>query len=171
MDLQQAVKFLTDEGYVQIVKGRYVFTNKFTQAMATTLSVAVVPKLDLPRKSDGVVDWVRLYLDFILNAKVPATQEGSHGVLYETNKYSEAGMKGFRKAVETDHVSIGLLMKSTQLYYASKTGFKVTITRYMEDGLWRSDYEALLESLKNGTVEEHITEKTTPNEFTSYRRG
>lgn len=118
------------------------------------------------------VSWVDAFIQFITEAKVPARLEGSRGDVYAANKYSEDGMKAFRKTIESG-VDYGVLVRSTMLYYKSSTRFKKTIGNYMAHGDWRTDYEALRSAAIDGTtaIEQHIKQETKDNGHNPYRLG
>lgn len=177
MNLKDAVQFLLQNGYLAQVKGKYRVTAKFNQEMtgiATGLvltgSVPQVVEKPLPSLRNNA-DWVQLYINFIREAEVPVRGEGKDGG-YDLNKYSEKAMKMFRRMIEKEGVIYGVLVKSTLLYYKTHRKFPHTITRYISEGSWRSDYQALLQSAKDGTLENHIqTEIDHEKEFSKYRLG
>lgn len=109
------------------------------------------------------LDWTKAYLTFIKEAEVP--ERGSGGTTgYDLNKYSEPAMKIFRRMLEREKVQYPVLVKSTMLYYKTRKQYQVTIGRYIEEGLWRSDYEALLSSAADGSITEHIQKQIDENE-------
>ena len=112
------------------------------------------------------LDWPKAYLTFIKDAQVP--ERGNGGTSgYDLNKYSEPAMKVFRRMLERERVQYSVLVKSTMLYYKTRKQYQVTIGRYIEEGLWRSDYEALLSSAADGSITEHIQKQIDDNEETS----
>ena len=116
-------------------------------------------------------DWTQAYLNFIKEAEVPTRGEG-RGTTYDLNKYSDPAMKAFRKMIEKEDVNYQLLVKSTMLYYKTRKQFPLTVTRYIEEGAWRTDYEALLQSLKDGNVVDHIQKEIDDTtEFNKFRLG
>jgi len=166
-----------DNQYMVCIKGKYKVTAKFMKEMTgleTGLvmlpSGPVVAEHPLPAIA-STTDWPALYTRFILEAEVPQRCEGKDGS-YDLNKYSEPAMKAFRKMVEREGVKYPVLVKSTLLYYKTHKSYAVTISRYIVDGLWRSDYQALLASAADGRIEEHIKQEIDGNtEFNRYRRG
>lgn len=176
MELKEAVQFMVENGYMTTTKqGKYCVTAKFNKAILGVDAGAVpLPNnaglvVREPMLPEKVINWEQLYMKFILEAQVPARLSGSGGEWYEVNKYSAPGLKGFRRAMEKDRVNYPLLVKSTMLYYKNSSGFKVKIERYMQEDLWRSDYAALLASAENDTVDEHVKQQTTSNEWSRYK--
>ena len=122
------------------------------------------------KDTSSKVDWTQRFLDFIKDAEVPARGEGKNGG-YDINKYSEEGMKAFKKAIESS-VQYPVLVKSTMLYYKTHSAYALKIGNYMADGAWRSDYEMLLTSAKEGTITEHIQQQLDENtDFNKFRLG
>lgn len=183
INLKEAVDFLLSGGYLtRGATGRYKVTQKlYDQLMHPEIikdlellkpvvingKLAYMPPGELPLK---MVDWVSAYTSFIVAARIPARGESKSGEYYPMNKYSNPGMKAFRKIIEAG-VDLDILIKSTMLYYKSGVKLKVAITRYMEDGLWRSDYEALVNSAEEGKVEEHIKQQLNDGQHTDWTVG
>lgn len=152
--LHEAVQFLLDNGYMTIIKGKYIVTAKFNKEITgvqrgLTLLVGNYPAViepDVPKQ----VSWPDLYKQFIIESKVPARVMSPRGDAYATNIYSEPGMKAFRKALEKEGMQYPLMVECTQLYYQSSIGLKVAIGRFMEEGMWRTYYQELLEMKQLG---------------------
>lgn len=178
VDLKEATDYLFANGYLHSVKGEFKLTVKFRKAMdALAAGHSVAKSNDLvPVKYQeaGIVaakvDWVAQYKQFIIDANVPKRCEGRNGEMYATNTYSEPGMKAFRKAIESG-TNYEMLVASTALYYKSGIRMKVAIGRYMEEGRWRTDYDALVASAENNTVKEHIQSETDNGEHTFTKLG
>lgn len=174
-DLQQAVQYLVENGYMAVSKGKYCVTAKFNKAIlgkdcgAVELPLGMGLAVREPLLPDKVISWDTLYMGFIIEAQVPERMCNNKGEWYDANKFSAVGLKGFRRAMEKDGVNYPLLVKSTMLYYKSSSNFKVAITRYMGEDLWKSDYMALLASAEAGTVDEHVKEQTKSNEWSRYQ--
>jgi hypothetical protein len=116
-------------------------------------------------------DWTQRFLTFIQEAQVPNRGEGRDGS-YDLNKYAESACKVFRKMLEREGVQYSILVKSTLLYYKTRKRYAVKISKYIEEGLWRSDYEALLSSAADGSIEQHIQQEIDDNtEFSNYKLG
>lgn len=116
------------------------------------------------------LDWQLKFMSFIVEARVPVRLEDNKGGMYSANKYSEKAMLIFKKAIESG-VDYKMLVRSTQLYYASKTAYKQAIGNYFITGTWKSDYLAL-SSL--GTPEEvinHIKSETDNGNKSQYELG
>jgi hypothetical protein len=172
--VRAAVELLLKEGYLGTSKGKYCVMAKLNKAMSGIEqglikvqpgNVLVVREPLLPNKQ---IKWDELYMQFIRDAKVPVTLKNNHGQLYDCNKFSIPGLKAFEKALKGG-TEYEMLVKSTMLYYMSGTGLKQAIGRYMSEGFWRTDYQALVDNLAQGTVNEHIENKIDNGQFTSYR--
>jgi hypothetical protein len=155
-------------------------TPKFNKEMvgkgieSVSLSTSLVGKKNSPKDLSipgSTTDWTGQYIRFIQEAEVPQRGEGGSGS-YDLNKFSEKAAKQFRKMIEKEGVQYPVLIKSTLLYYKTHRRYPVTITRYIEEGLWRTDYMALLESVKEGKLTDHIqNEIDHEKEFSKYRLG
>lgn len=177
MELKQVVQWMLENGYLVAVKGKYKVTAKFNKEMTgqeTGLIVVNGKPLVMevsPPVLNATPDWRQLYMNFILEAQVPSKAEGRDGV-YDLNKYSEPAMREFKKMIEKEKIQYPILVKSTMLYYKTRKRYQVTVSRYITEGLWRSDYEALLSSAESGTVEQHIKQEINDNtEFTKFKLG
>lgn len=191
-NLQEAINYMIANGYMSCVKGEYKLTTSFRTAMKALQAggkvtkgiqgkvipeiVAAITPVQVPALSPKLMvalspeDWVDKYKQFILDAKIPARCEDRWGNLYDINKYSEPGMKAFRKAMESG-VKYELLVMAVALYYKSGVKLKVAIGRYMEEGRWRTDYDALLSSAQDNKVAEHIKSVTDNGQYSSTKLG
>jgi hypothetical protein len=152
--LQEAVQFLLDGGFMTILKGKYIVTNKFYKEMTginqgLTMLVGNIPAVVEPTVPKKVL-WSELYTQFILESKVPARGMSGRGEAYTMNLYSDDGMKAFKKAIESEGIQYPLLVEATQLYYTSSIGMKVAIGRFIGEGMWRTYYQELLEMKQSG---------------------
>lgn len=173
-DLQENLQWLLSQGYALEHRKKYKFTEKFYEDLTGTRQgltrteageyVVVETKLPLvapPR----VRDWSLEYMNFISESQVPMRLLDSKGTPYSANKYSEDGMKAFRKALESG-IEYSVLVKSTMLYYKSSVGFKKAIGNYMKDGDWRSDYKILVDAAQGGeqSLTKHIEKEIRKDE-------
>lgn len=187
ISLVEATEFMIANGYIlPLGHGKYKLSTKFTQEfkprsfddrMVLEAQLALNQGLALVCTAGTVpgkfyFSWENRYKQFIMEAKVPARLENNRGESYQANAYSEKGMKAYRKAIESG-IEGELLVKSTMLYYHSKIRFKVAIGRYMEEGIWKTGYDALKEAAAQGEEKliDHINKETTPDEQSSYRIG
>lgn len=173
INLKEAVLYLLRNGYlIQGARGKYKVTQKLYDGMVKgeIFSNPTPTNQELAAYIPHV-DWTKAYTTFIITAQVPARGESRNGEFYPLNKYSEPGMKAFRKAIEIEGVNLDILIKSTMLYYKSGVKLKVAITRYMEEGLWRSDYEALVNSAEEGRIEEHIKQQLNDGQHSDWTVG
>ncbi len=171
---KESVDYLLQEGYLKKVKGRYCVTAKFNEAMngiSTGLATLPSGQLAVRESQLGVItDWEQRYIQFIIDAKVPQRGEDSAGNLYDMSRSSKEGIKAFREAIEKKGFNYDLLLRSTMLYYAGPVKYKQSIGTYMSQGTYLSDYYNLIDSMRNGTVEQHI-EDTLDDGGTAYELG
>jgi hypothetical protein len=184
MNLKEVVQWMLENKYLAVVNNKYRVTAKFNKEMTGIERglmmtgngpLVIEQSLTLSNTKEistgGTINWTDQYIKFIVDAEVPARCESSSGS-YDVGKYSEDGMKAFRKAIEKDGVVYGILVKSTMLYYKTHKKFALKIGNYMADGAWRSDYEALKASAENGDVSEHIKKEIDGDkEFSKFKLG
>jgi hypothetical protein len=172
LNLKDALNYLIDNGYMGRGPAGLCLTEKFYREENSFNTVQVLVPSPINLMVPALVkDWSLAFIQFIAAAKVPRQLEGTRGDIYIANKYSEAGMKAFRKALESG-VDYDLLLKSTQLYYKSNVKLKKAVGNYFAEGLWRSDYEAMKEAAGDGTtLTNHIKQEIQTNEHNPYRRG
>lgn len=164
-----------ENGYLVEIKGKWRVTAKFNKEMTgreTGIMVVggkpMVVETDLPALTQQI-DWSQQYMKFIKDAEVPTRGESKSGS-YDLNKYSDDAMKTFRKMIEKEGIKYPILVKSTMLYYKTHQRYAFTLTRYITDGSWRSDYQALLDSSLDGTLETHIKQEIdNDREFNKFR--
>lgn len=194
ISLVVATEFMITNGYIlPLGGGKYKLSTKFLQEFGKAykpaprqyaLGIDPVSKKTDPvlfqTQPDGTVvvpgkfyfSWENRYKQFIMEAKVPARLDNNRGENYQVNGYSEKGMKAYRKACESG-IEHELLVKSTMLYYHSRIRFKVAIGRYMEEGIWKTGYDALADAAGQGEqqVIDHIKAETQDDQQSSYRVG
>jgi hypothetical protein len=189
MELIEVMEYLLTEGFVTIHKGKPKFTSHFQKCYngvergltlqgtviepglpvlastsTTPLLVPTSDKMSLYKYED----WAKVYMQFIEEAQVPRRAVNAQGEPYDTNKYSEDGMKAFQKAMKSG-ADYKMLVRSTTLYYKGANRFKKAIGNYMAHGDWRTDYTELTSSAQQGVeqVAQHI--KDTLNDGTRER--
>jgi hypothetical protein len=174
INLHNAVQFLVDNGYMAIIKGKYIVTAKFNKeilgvAKGLTMLPGNIPAViepDIPKQ----ISWKDMYMRFIAESKVPARIINARGEPYQVNNYSEPGMKAFRKAIEKEGVDYPTLVQATALYYQSSIAMKVAIGRFMEEGIWRTHYDEVIQHQQSGTLKDHV--KTSKDEpYSRYKIG
>lgn len=186
INLKEATEFMLTNGYILLVgKGKYKLSTKFhvdfKQVVRNPLMgqgainniQPVLGKFEqaLAEYTPAYL-WENRYKQFILDAKVPKRIDTKWGESYQANAYSEEGMKAFRKAIESG-TDLQMMVRSTQLYYASKTKYKQSIGRYISEGTWKTDYDDLLQAAGAGeqTLIDHIKTETKDEQQSSYRLG
>jgi hypothetical protein len=177
-ELQQVLQKLLDGGYVALIGippgQQYLFTKKFYAEIAqepTGTAMVLVEAHGLPVKTFAD-DWALNFMTFISEAQVPARLEDNRGNPYYCNKYSEAAMKVFKKAMQAG-VRYEVLVKSVMLYYKSNVRYKKAIGNYFVQGDWRSDYEALVQAAGNGetSLHNHIKQEVSDGGRSQYKLG
>jgi hypothetical protein len=172
MDLKEVLEWLVTNKYVVFHQGKPKFTSVYHKEM-TGVSKGLTVKNDTEITTEPgfslaligtytLAQWGKYYEEFIKTCKVPPRGVGGYGSTYAMNKYSEDGMKAFRKAI-LDGYKLEILLLAVSIYYASTVGFKKAIGNYMSSGEWKTDYETLLEQREQGTVQEHIKQETKKN--------
>lgn len=155
---------LLHDGYVEADNnGHIIFTPKFHQAIVG-IHTPVLADVAVIGDNSMIIaelqkDWTIAFMNFIMECKVPQRQETRSGDSYDLNKYSTEAMKVFRKAIEKEGIVYTVLVKSTMLYYKTSNQYKKHIGNYFTQGIWRTDYYALVNSVKEGTVETHIKDQ------------
>ncbi len=153
-------------------KTNLVFTRKFLEEIEPFRQrkkppVRAVDTLPIHIKN-GIVatellapDWRLMYAQFIQAAKVPSKLEGKGTDLYDGNKYTEDAMKEFKRMIYVEKIILDVLIKSTMLYYAPGKKFRKKISNYITEGIWRSDYDALLLAANTSEkdLKDHITKE------------
>jgi hypothetical protein len=169
MELKDALKFMFEEGYMTVVKGKYVVTKKFNEQVRGVeegiIHVSGIPLvLDIVHQAKDLskVEWKNQYIRFIQDAKVPARCEGSNGATYDCNKYSEDGMKAFKTYIKDEGIDVRILLAVTQLYYAKYGTHKQMVGTYISQGTWRTDYMMMLDAAASGNtdaIQQHIKQE------------
>jgi hypothetical protein len=175
------VQWMQENQYLVQIKGKYRVTAKFNKEITgQEVGIVKVGEALLVQEKEPLIlatvslgaqttNWSDYYLQFIREAEVPARCEGKDGN-YDVNKYSEEGMKAFRKALEKEGINYQLLVNVTRLYYKSHRQFALKIGNYMAKGEWRSDYESAFTANKEGKLAEHIQQEIqNDREFTTVR--
>jgi len=156
--LNEVVQFLMDNGYAVVVKGKYMFTAKFNKEITGVEQGVVLLANNVPAviepKVPKILEWRGLYLRFIQECAIPSRINGPNGTPYQTNVFSEGGMKAFRQALEKHKVDYPTLVESTKLYYASDIPYKVSIGRFMEENQWITHYDEYLKAQQAGKITE-----------------
>lgn len=158
LTLQEVMTYLKENKYILLSKGMWYLSNQFQQDVKPLSPQSILP-MNVASNSLATVmasDWTLSFITFIRTAKVPQKLEGSNGVMYDVNKYSELAMKEFKRMIEVEKIDPNILLKATQLYYGSSTGFKKKIGNYIIDGDWRSDYMNMKLAMETG--EKQLTE-------------
>lgn len=163
MTFKQMLDKMILEGYVKVHKGKPVFTDKARMELDAQPLIRQLPVPPPPPARD----YEEQYKEFILFCKIPPVGRDSVGNPYAMNKFSREGAEAFRKALQKG-IDLRILVLSVALYYKTP-GFKKSIGNYMSTGEWQTDYDALLEQQRLGTLPEHLKKQTngSPSWFTT----
>lgn len=165
----ESLAYFLANGYLVCIKGKYRVTQKFMKQVGSKALGAVIAP-DNTITTIAATDWSSRYMQFIIDARVPARLEGSYGEFYDGNKYSAKAATAFRKMMEQG-VDYDILVASTGLYYRTDRRFRISISRYIEEGQWRSDYEALKMSAQEDKVLDHIKNELDDGSFSINKLG
>lgn len=161
MDLKETVTALVDAGYVSIIKGKPVFTDKARTELG--ILVPTLPAVVQTQITDLVPgakteDQMTIFMQFIEYCKIPAKAYDTMGRPYFVNRATKEGCKEFFKIL-SEGIDLKVLAVSVAAYYKSTMGFKKILNNYLTDGSWRMDYEETLRAIKDGTIREHVKQQ------------
>lgn len=169
--------WLQQNGYMKLVKGRFVTTRKFNlEVLGEDGGLVELPGGMLKSKTGSqepvltTSDWQDLYMRFIIESEVPKMIHMSDGTVYEANKFSDAGLKAFRAALDKEKKSYDILVLATQMYYRDQSKARQIIGNYMSKGAWRTDYEAVALLHAAGIAKNDIVNDTAKR-FSATRLG
>jgi len=164
--------------YILYYEGKLVVTNKFLRDFGTpppaevpkqqTSVPTAVPKgIVLPSVIPTTASPLR---QFIVDAEVPEKWTKGREPYY-INRFNIKAEKELIKILARG-IQYPILLAATKLYYKSG-GFPKTIANYFLEGVWSGCYEDMLDSLKSGTVQQHIEkglDKSDEEGFSRYKR-
>jgi len=169
MEFHEIMSWLVKEQFITFHKGKPIFTPKAHKQLQVT---TIVPfKTDVPpppppptasvvlSKTSTAGDWTRGYQNFIVECNIPDRCFGPSGDPYSINKYSEEGMKAFKKAISEGY-QYDILKLTVTLYYKDTVRMKKAIGNYMSSGEWRTDYDRLLLEHSKGNIKQHLNNET-----------
>lgn len=164
--LNEVVKYLIDEGYVSFTKKKLpVFTKKFNEefsgiSQGFSNGLVVHPdSLDLVQVYKPE-EYEKVYIQFLIACDIPKYCYDTYGRPYSVNKYSEEGLKAFKKALESGY-KLDVLQVTVSLYYKSKVALKKAVGNYIVSGEWKTDYDRLLKEAEAGNLETYVKSETT----------
>lgn len=163
MEFNEVVNYLTDNGYMQLIKNKPVFTDKFREALNGT-SALVHATTTLAKAKESLES---VYIEFITRCQIPEKAHDSYGNVYSLNKYSKEGAKAFEAAIKAGF-DLKILAITVTLYYKSAVKYKKSIHSYMTSGEWKTDYQLILQKQSEGTLDKHIQDEQyiQPSRFT-----
>lgn len=186
MEFKNVIEYLINNKYISMHNGKYKFTSLFYKELTgvekgltlkgnveepNLLPVVQTTELEVNKLTIYTqAQWVKFYMDFLKASDIPDRCNSTDGTTYALNKYSEEGMKVFQKAIKEGY-NLQILISTVKLYYKSNIRLKKAIGRYMKDGDWRTDYEALKIHIEAGSVVELIKQETADERATNYTIG
>lgn len=166
LNLREVVEFLVDNGYVSFTKRKLaVFTKKFNEEFSDIpigLDKGVVVHPDNTSLQTATVfeaSYEEAYTKFLLACNIPRYSYDSFGKAYSINKYSEEGMKAFKKALQSGY-KLELLQATIMLYYKSSTNYKKAVGNYLSSGEWKTDYDNIVKQAEAGTLKDYVRTET-----------
>jgi hypothetical protein len=186
MELNEVMKWLAEQNYATSHKGKWKFTSVFYKDMAgeakgliantsmvlgttTTNSLAELRSY-VPGSVVSSAQWAKHYVNFIKACEVPSTGHTRNGT-YAMNKYSDDGMKAFKKAIESGY-KLEILVLAVTMYYRSNIGMKKAVGNYMGTNEWISDYQELIDNTTDSaTLKKHLEKQKNAGRGTNYTRG
>jgi hypothetical protein len=147
-DISKVADWMVKEGYFIIHKNKYLVSEKFNREVrGVSEGLVKLPNRKITVKEKGRVpagltpdEWRDTYMKFIAEAKVPKFGRMGDGRLYELNKFSEKAFAKFRTLIEHDAIDLERLQAVTAAYYADNRTVKVTVSNFILEGLWRTNY-------------------------------
>lgn len=172
-----ALRLLAEDYYIVAVDGKLAITTKFQRKLNETLPSELYgvkalecegePNIQVVKESDihPIVKSTKKmviskpgdsieFIDFIVACEVPQKVHLSGGGFFRANQYNKGADLEFQKILAKGY-QLDILIGATKLYYKSG-GAVQAIHNYILQGTWVSQYIAMEESLKAGTVEKHI---------------
>jgi hypothetical protein len=156
-----AVDFLLDNGYLAVTTdSKIVITNKFTREFRP------VPRARLEQvipNSPQIISREQIWKKFIDDADIPYKATGTDGRQYTIRQYSSGIADKLIRIIKSVD-SYEILVKSTKQYYQSNS-FKKILSNYIDQNIWRDEYERYEKSLKSGTIDQNIITASGGNRF------
>jgi len=143
MNLQQALDFLLDNGYLAIVKRKVVVTNKMTR------EISQIPLKELEGKQQemAIAPNKDIWDKFMKDADVPHKVIATDGKAYTVKQFSPQILQKLISIIQQVK-DYHILTESTKLYYRSNA-YKLTFKNYLEREVWKNEYEKYEEALKS----------------------
>lgn len=173
MIFKDTISWLVVNNYVEIHKGKPVFTQKARDEMKLFSKAAPPPlpsleKVSTPAVPSGTIE--EQYKQFIALCNIPHRSYDSYGRPYALNKFSVEGVQAFKKAIQKGY-NLQVLAVAVTLYYKSNIQFKKAIGNYMSSGEWETDYDTILQKQKEGTLKEHVKTEMNGSTVSWFTRG
>lgn len=156
-----AVDFLLDNNYLAVTQdGKIVITNKFTREfrpIPRSTVEQIIPNAPL------ILSREQIFKKFIEDAAIPYKATGTDGRQYTIRQYS-AGIADKLIRIIKSVSSYDILVKSTKQYYQSNS-FKKVFSNYIDQNIWRDEYERYEKALASGTIDQTIVSSSGGNRF------
>lgn len=185
--LIEALRLLASEYYIIFMDGEAQITGKLERELAEVKPEELyeVPKIEpeAPLPAEVILKEVKREViplhpkskqviltpgvqqplaEFILQAEVPQKIKMDNGNSFWCNKYSKEADLELRNIIAAGY-RLDILIGATKLYYKSGACCEA-VSNYILRGTWLTHYEALRQSLEDGTVEAHITKSIDNSE-------
>ena len=150
------LNYLIDNEYIIRKEGEWYVTDKLSNV------TDALPTKTLKEQITGK----ELYKEFIKQAEIPRFLTLNTGQRYYVNQYSKSGERTFTRIIKNPKIDNQLFLFSTKLYYKSNISNKCTISNYLTKGIWETQYEELVEKVKNGHVnlQQYLRDQTNDGE-------
>lgn len=156
-----AVDYLLENDYLAVTTdGKIVITNKFTREFRP------VPKSRLEEvipNSPQVISREQIFRKFVEDADIPYKASGTDGRQYTIRQYSPGIADKLIRIIKSVD-SYNILVESTKLYYKSNS-FKKIFSNYIDQNIWRDEYERYEKNVKAGTIDHNIATSSGGNRF------
>jgi hypothetical protein len=165
MSDEELIQQMIERGYMVSLKGKYSLTGNFHRNYVPVSSTGlVVAKKEVATKEtvtdlaqlQPVMDVNTMFMEFIKVCEVPTRTSNGRGGFYWINRFHKDAAKEFARMLSKDNVNLQVLIASTKLYYKTTKECANTIANYIVLGIWRTGYQAMIDSMEKGTIAEDI---------------
>ena len=113
-------------------------------------------------------DVENIYIGFINDLKLPKRIE-IDGKSYQINSYNEKAAKKFINILFLQKYNLSLFFLATKLYYNNCTTYKKTLTNYILEGIYISEYNELVKKKEEGQLEEYVKSELKEDDYIIYK--
>lgn len=158
IDFSKAVDYLLEHDYLVVLNNEIVITGKFRREFNPLPKSRVEPIIEVKKW----IDDEELYNKFIIDAEIPHRVTATNGKQYTVRQFSPGIAKKLRKII--DNTDYSLLTQSVRNYYKSNI-FKKTLKNYIEEAIWKDEYEAYKKAKEEGTLSTILSAGSGGNRF------